>query len=658
MFTRVWPFLITAIAAFAQPANPPRLGYATYIGTAGSYLYGLAVDQSGNAYVTGALGCASLTKLNPTGTAVVWSVCLPVSQVNSVAVDAASYVYVAGSTQASSNVFPTSTIIKLSPDAKQTIYTASMVGAYAAKLVLDQTGNVYLTGLADKTFTPTRGAYLTTGGYSFAAKLSTLGTVEYATYLDFTSTYGLNGDIAVDSRGQAWVVGTSCPAFAPSNCDIFSYGTANAIRKLDAKGATVLVSKTFGGGAGADHGPAFFDSALGTAVDATDSVWVVGRTESASVPTTPGALQPQGPPGAREGSLSKSIGYTVKLSSSGDLLYGTYLGTQAPDGTEITSVTVDNQSRPYFPLVTDFRDTIYASSTIMALTADGSSVVLSTHLPGLTLNIALDGKGGLYVNGDTSKMIFLTTPGAYQQFFPGGSLSGFVAKFDLTTVSPPRLLSVANAASFNELYNREAQGVIAPGEIVTLFGRGFPPNPKVTFDAYAAPVLYADANQINAVVPFEVSAPSTVVSVQGADGQFTLPVWPAVPALFTSNGSGFGAVAALNEDGSVNSTSNPAKAGSIVSVYMTGLGAMTPPIGDGELGPLQPPFPAPILGVGATVNGVVTPILFAGQAPGLIAGAVQVNVRIPAGTASGNAFLIVYVGNYRSQLGLTSIAVQ
>jgi uncharacterized protein (TIGR03437 family) len=85
---------------------------------------------------------------------------------------------------------------------------------------------------------------------------------------------------------------------------------------------------------------------------------------------------------------------------------------------------------------------------------------------------------------------------------------------------------------------------------------------------------------------------------------------------------------------------------------------MTPPIGDGQLGPLQPPFPVPVLGVGATVNGVVATVLFAGQAPGLIAGAVQVNVRIPPGTTSGNVGLIVYVDNYRSQVGPTTIAVQ
>lgn len=91
---------------------------------------------------------------------------------------------------------------------------------------------------------------------------------------------------------------------------------------------------------------------------------------------------------------------------------------------------------------------------------------------------------------------------------------------------------------------------------------------------------------------------------------------------------------------------------------MTGVGAMTPPIGDGQLGPLQAPFPAPVLGFSATVNGVEAPVLFAGQAPGLIAGAVQVNIQIPAGTASGSAQLMVYIGNYQTQISGTTIAVR
>jgi uncharacterized protein (TIGR03437 family) len=433
-------------------------------------------------------------------------------------------------------------------------------------------------------------------------------------------------------------------------------GSASAIRKLDANGAALLVKMTFGGGGNPDSG-GFRDSALGVAMDATDSAWVVGTTQTKLVPTTPGAIEPQRPPSPFGPGFG--FAYALKLSPSGDLLYGTYLGTNGVGGNEILSVAVDSQGIPYFALISGFVGNFMSSSTVMALSADGSTVLVSTDLSSPVQVIALDGNGGLYAAGYTYKRSFLTTPGVVQPLFPGGPFSGYAAKFDLTTkASAAKFSSLVNAASFVPGYNPSfPEGAVAPGEIVTVFGKSLPANPKVSFDGRTAQILYADANQINTVVPFEVSAPSTVVSVEGAGG-FTLPVWPAVPALFATNSSGRGQVAALNQDLSVNSSTNPAKAGSIVAVYMTGVGAMTPPIGDGQLGPLQPPFPAPVLGVSATVNGVNAPVLFAGQAPALIAGAIQVNVQIPAGTVSGNAGLIVYVGNYQTQLGGTTIAVQ
>jgi uncharacterized protein (TIGR03437 family) len=295
----------------------------------------------------------------------------------------------------------------------------------------------------------------------------------------------------------------------------------------------------------------------------------------------------------------------------------------------------------------------------MVLSPDASSIAASANFNSFVQNLALDGNGGLYVAGNTSRLAFLTTPGAYQALWPGDSASGYAAKFDLTNPAiAAQFSTMVNSASFVPGDNPMApEGAVAPGEIVTLFGVNLPSNPKLTFDGHPATILYSGATQINAVVPFEVSAPSTVVNLEGVRG-YVLPVWPAVPGLFTANASGSGQLAALNQDSSINSDSNPAKAGSIVSVFMTGAGAMLPPIGDGQLGPLQPPFPAPVLGVSATVHGVEAPVLFAGQAPGLIAGAVQVNIQIPAGTASGDAKLIVYIGNYQTQLAPTTIAVQ
>ncbi len=212
------------------------------------------------------------------------------------------------------------------------------------------------------------------------------------------------------------------------------------------------------------------------------------------------------------------------------------------------------------------------------------------------------------------------------------------------------------------------QSIVAPGEIVTLFGTNLPPNPVVTFDGIITPILYTDASQINAVVPFEVNPPLTVLTVQGVAG-YNVPVFPSWPGLFTANGSGNGQVAALNEDGTINSSSNPAVAGSFVTVYMTGAGAMMPSLSDGQPGPLVPPFPAPVLNVTATIGGVAgfdgppAPVVRAFQAPGAAAGLVEVVLQIPAGTAGGDVPLRIKVGDYQSPPNYlpfygTTIAVQ
>jgi hypothetical protein len=95
---------------------------------------------------------------------------------------------------------------------------------------------------------------------------------------------------------------------------------------------------------------------------------------------------------------------------------------------------------------------------------------------------------------------------------------------------------------------------------------------------YAAPILFANATQINAIVPSQVplNAVSTVTVTDGtlaSDGLFGVNIVPADPGIFTLASSGTGQGAILNDDYSVNGSSNPAAAGHYVSIYMTGLGA-------------------------------------------------------------------------------------
>jgi len=231
---------------------------------------------------------------------------------------------------------------------------------------------------------------------------------------------------------------------------------------------------------------------------------------------------------------------------------------------------------------------------------------------------------------------------------------------------------VVNAAGYQG-------GAVSPGEIVAVFGTALGPatlvgaqisspdfldnslaGALVYFDGIAAPLVYSSARQMSAIVPYEVAGKaSTQMQVEylGALSEpVTVPVAAAVPGLFTKNFSGTGQGAILNQDESPNSAANPAERGSIVSLYATGEGQTNPAGIDGMLGGDKPPKPQ--LPVTATIGGAPAELTYAGGAKGLVAGAMQVNVRVPLGIMPGSAVPIqVTVGNTTSQGGVT-LAVQ
>ncbi len=181
------------------------------------------------------------------------------------------------------------------------------------------------------------------------------------------------------------------------------------------------------------------------------------------------------------------------------------------------------------------------------------------------------------------------------------SINAFAARqFSLTITGAAATLSangIVNAASY-------AGGKVSPGEIVTIFGsfpgpakridlqldsRGFVASnlggEQVLFDGTPAPMIYAEAGQISAVVPYEVSGESSTqvqVSYQGhLSNSVAVPVAGAVPGVFTIDASGSGPGSIVNQNQTVNAANNPAAIGSIVSVYATGEGQTNPAGVDG-----------------------------------------------------------------------------
>jgi len=655
------PLFLAACFAFAQlpvPTGSPKLTYATYAGAAQYSAYsGVAVDPSGFAYVSGSgpvsdSTCTFLTKLNQAGTDAVWSICTPFTEVDGIALDVSGSIYVIGTNShliGNALSRDPSTVIKFTADGQTTVYSVQISGAYATAISVDTSGAVYLAGQADmSTFQTIPGANSSNPASStFAEKLNPDGTVAYATGIDLLSV----GGITVDSIGQAWVAGAACfPIQGVVNliCDTTRLGTASAIRKLDAQGVNVLVAVTFGGGGrGVDAG-VNDDRATGVKVDPFDAVWFVGADGSGRVPVTPGALVSQGGP------------YAIKLSPSGDVQYGTYLGSVVSAYT--TPLAIDLAGNPYFVL-----NTSNLASVLLHLNVDGSPVLSSQNLSVTSQGIAIDGNGGLYtatsiappgIPGNPNSFC-PTTPGAYQPlngvYQPFAAGPGIcVAKFDLTQNATAQVGNPVNAASL-------LPSAVAPGELISIPGVNLPSNPVVSFDGIRAPILYSDANRITTVIPFNVRSTMTALEIVGVGGR-NLYVWPASPGLFTADGSGSGQLHARNADGTLNSSANPAVAGSTVTLYMTGAGAMTPNVADGTPGPVAPPFPTPYLNVTATVNNISATVLGAFQAPGRVAGVLQVDVAIPVGTSSGDALVAVAVGNAPYEnfptIARTTIAVQ
>jgi uncharacterized protein (TIGR03437 family) len=234
---------------------------------------------------------------------------------------------------------------------------------------------------------------------------------------------------------------------------------------------------------------------------------------------------------------------------------------------------------------------------------------------------------------------------------------------------PPQVFSLVNGASMKT-------GAVAPGEIVTFFGSNLGPaslmnlqlneagqvatslgEVQVTFDSIPAPLLYVQANQLSAIVPYAVGGTAQAkveVQYKGAKSNTVLAqVTASAPGIFAIDASGKGQGAILNQNYTVNSAANPAEKGSVVMVYATGEGETDPQVADGRFTSPEA-LPKPKLPVSVKIGGLDAEVLYAGGAPGSVAGLLQVNVRVPLNVASGNGLpLVVTVGAASSQEGVT-----
>jgi uncharacterized protein (TIGR03437 family) len=162
---------------------------------------------------------------------------------------------------------------------------------------------------------------------------------------------------------------------------------------------------------------------------------------------------------------------------------------------------------------------------------------------------------------------------------------------------------------------------------------------RVFFDDIPAPLVYVSETQVSAIVPYAAAGKSSVeLRVEhrgGITNRVRMGVAQAAPALFTLDASGGGPGAILNEDYSLNEAANPAARGSYVLLYGTGAGETIPQGVDGTIAGGE--LPTPRLRVTAQIGGVDADVLYAGAAPDLVSGVIQINVRIPESVTPGPA---------------------
>jgi uncharacterized protein (TIGR03437 family) len=290
---------------------------------------------------------------------------------------------------------------------------------------------------------------------------------------------------------------------------------------------------------------------------------------------------------------------------------------------------------------------------------------------------------GYYDEGSQVTLTALPRGNQTLQYWLGNVVSGDStqnilmdrSKFIFAVFGEPLNFRPTSAASYSSNVAFDEIGTfIAPLEIVTLFGGGLGPanlasgsldqngrlssvvaDTRVLFDGIPAPIVYASAGQASVIVPAEVAGRVfTVISVERngvLTGVTTASITTTLPGLFTSNASGSGQVASFNQDGSLNSSGRPAEAGSVVTLFATGAGLTDRALANGAI--TDSNLVRPRLPVYVRIGTQPAEVLYAGSAPTLVHGVLQVNVRIPAGLPSGNNPIKLIVGNNASAPGTT-----
>jgi hypothetical protein len=467
----------------------PTLSYSTFLGGSGSHvLAGMAVDASGSAYVFGttnstdfpitvgaynAACCGGLvTKLNPTGTGLIYSTFISSAIMPSVssgvvansgiAVDSAGAAYLTGfagselplvnAVQAYFGGYNTDAFVtKLDPTGSSLVYSTYLGGSLddgGTAIAVDSFGSAYITGTTYSTDFPRTHTFQVNNagnGDGFVTKLDSTGAFVYSTYLGGSGA-DTPAAIAVDSAGSAYVGGTTYSSDFPTTVGSF----------LPSPGGPGFVTKFTPGGNQLGYSTFFNGGVNGIALDASMNIYLTG---SPAPPPTPGAyVWPTPYPGM---AYSYQV-HVSKLNAAGTVLIYTAVfdsGFGNCCRAQAKAITVGSAGDAYIIGYTELSSWAFAhplqafaagpletfDTFVTELDPTGSSPIFSTLLGGgandfgQTAGIAVDGSGNIYVAGGTDSTDFPVTPNAFQTVLhsqPPGGLYPYSAGIFVSKISP------------------------------------------------------------------------------------------------------------------------------------------------------------------------------------------------------------------------------
>jgi uncharacterized protein (TIGR03437 family) len=530
-------------------------------------------------------------------------------------------------------------------------------------------------------------------------KVSTTGII---TTVAGNGTAGFSGDGGPATGAQIW--GPDGVAVDASGNIFIADFNNKRIRKVAANGIITTVAGTGTPGFSGDGGPATSASMAGpygVAVDGQGNLFISdfanGRVRKVSskgiITTVAGGGRPSSCCGDNGPATSAALGgpVAVAVDGSGNLFIadpilgrvrkvstdgiittvaGTEIGGFSGDGGPATSASLNPDG-----IAVDGSGNLF-------ITTSSFNRVRRVSADGIITTVAGNGVGGFSGDGGlaTSAQLYLPITIGLNKFgiATDGSGNVFIADSGNNAI---RLLTPANqSVLITAVVDAASESAVpvSPGKIVVVYGAGLglsqgatasPANgafgtqlsgTTVSFNGVAAPIYYASATQVNAIVPYSISggAVNVTVAYQGqTSSAFSVDVAPSSPSLFTSNSTGAGQAASLNAvDGTLNSAANPVKIGAYISLYATGEGQTTPTGVDGKLATV--PLPSPTLPVTATVDGIPALVQYKGGVFGTVAGLMQVNVQIPAGVKPGGYVpVVLQVGDASTVNGAVWIAV-